>query len=46
MMKIPDFSWMAWTWATAAFFCAIAVLLVGMWFWEYFSPGGNPRDCK
>ncbi len=43
MTKMPDFSWMAWTWATAAFFCAIAVLLVGMWVWEHFSPGGNPR---
>ncbi|TQN62126.1 DUF2160 domain-containing protein [Agrobacterium tumefaciens] len=43
MTKMPDFTWMAWTWQTAAFFGAIAVLLVGMWFWERLSPGGNPR---
>ncbi|MBZ9854723.1 DUF2160 domain-containing protein [Mesorhizobium sp. CA13] len=38
-----DFSWMAWTWPTAAFFAVIALLLVGMGVWEYASPGGNPR---
>ena len=38
-----DFSWMAWTWPTAAFFIVIALLLVGMGVWEYASPGGNPR---
>ncbi len=38
-----NFSWMAWTWPTAAFFVVIAVLLVGMGVWEYASPGGNPR---
>jgi predicted small integral membrane protein len=38
-----DFSWMAWTWPTAAFFVVIALLLIGMGVWEYFSPGGNPR---
>jgi predicted small integral membrane protein len=34
---------MAWTWQTAAFFCAIAVLLAGMAVWEWRSPGGAPR---
>ncbi|TPL92117.1 hypothetical protein FJ943_28510 [Mesorhizobium sp. B2-3-10] len=38
-----DFSWMAWTWPTAAFFTVIALLLLGMGAWEYASPGGNPR---
>ncbi len=41
-MKL-DFSWMAWTWPTAAFFIVIALLLVAMGVWEYVSPGGNPR---
>lgn len=36
-------SWMAWTWQTAAFFIAIALLLVGMTIWEWRSPGGAPR---
>jgi predicted small integral membrane protein len=36
-------SWMAWTWETAAFFAAIAGLLVAMTFWELRSPGGAPR---
>lgn len=35
--------WMAWTPETAAFFGGIALLLVGMCVWEYFSPGGGPR---
>jgi predicted small integral membrane protein len=38
-----DFSWMAWTWPTAAFFIVIAFLLLGMGVWEYASPGGAPR---
>lgn len=38
-----DLSWMAWTWPTAAFFIAIAVLLAGMAAWEYASPGGAAR---
>ncbi len=35
--------WMAWTWQTAVFFIAIALLLIGMVIWEWRSPGGNPR---
>ena len=35
--------WMAWTWETGAFFIVIALLLVSMSVWEYFSPGGGPR---
>ena len=38
-----DLSWMAWTWQTAAFFAFIALALVGMSVWEWFSPGGAPR---
>jgi len=38
-----DFSWMAWSWPTAAFFVVIALMLIGMGVWEYVSPGGNPR---
>ena len=37
-------SWMAWTWPTAAFFAFIALCFVAMSVWEYFSPGGSPRD--
>ncbi|MHC5234258.1 DUF2160 domain-containing protein [Brucella sp. LJL56] len=44
MFHMPDFSWMAWTWQTAAFFSAIAFLLLGMCVWEYVSPGGSPRN--
>jgi predicted small integral membrane protein len=36
-------SWMAWTFETAAFFCAVACLLAGMTVWELVSPGGAPR---
>lgn len=39
-----DLGWMAWTWQTAAFFCAIAGLLLAMAAWEFFDPGGAPRD--
>ncbi len=38
-----DFSWMAWTWPTALFFIAIALLIAAMGVWEYFVPGGAPR---
>lgn len=38
-----DLSWMAWTWHTAIFFIAIALMLVGMTVWELVSPGGGPR---
>ena len=27
---MPDFSWMAWTWQTAAFFVLLAAMLAGM----------------
>jgi predicted small integral membrane protein len=36
-------SWMAWTFETAAFFCAVAALLAGMTVWELVSPGGARR---
>jgi len=36
-------SWMAWTWQTALFFAAVALLLVAMSVWEWRSPGGAPR---
>ncbi|OLP61095.1 hypothetical protein BJF93_03340 [Xaviernesmea oryzae] len=39
----PNFSWMAWTWQTAAFFAVIALLILGMGLWEAASPGGAPR---
>ena len=38
-----DLSWMAWTWHTALFFIAIALMLLGMTAWELVSPGGAPR---
>ncbi len=38
-----DFSWMAWTWPTAIFFCVIAALIAGMGAWEWAVPGGSPR---
>jgi predicted small integral membrane protein len=38
-----NFSWMAWTWPTAAFFIVIALMLCCMAAWEYVSLGGNPR---
>jgi predicted small integral membrane protein len=37
------FSWMAWTWPTAAFFATIFLLLAAMAAWERVSPGGSPR---
>jgi predicted small integral membrane protein len=39
-----DFSWMAWTWPTALFFVTIGLLIASMGVWEYFSPGGGPRN--
>jgi predicted small integral membrane protein len=36
-------SWMAWTAETAAFFAAIAGLLVAMTVWELRVPGGGAR---
>ena len=39
-----DLSWMAWTLPTALVLRNVIVcLLLGMAFWEYKSPGGNPR---
>ena len=38
-----NLEWMAWTWQTGTFFGVIAVLLVGMTFWELARPGGDPR---
>jgi predicted small integral membrane protein len=35
--------WMAWTFETAAFFAAIASLLVAMTIWEVVVPGGGRR---
>ena len=37
------FSWMAWTWETAAFFLCIGCILIAMTMWELRSPGGAPR---
>ena len=37
-------SWMAWTWQTITFFIVIFLLLSMMTIWEYFSPGGAPRQ--
>ena len=36
-------TWMAWTWATAAFFIFIVTCLVTMTVLELRSPGGAPR---
>ena len=38
-----NLTWMAWTLPTALFFITILILLCGMAFWEFVSPGGNPR---
>ncbi|MDH4249020.1 MAG: DUF2160 domain-containing protein [Deltaproteobacteria bacterium] len=37
-------SWMAWTWPTAAFFLFILACLAAMSVWEWFRPGGDPRQ--
>ena len=43
-MNAPSgLSWMAWTWQTAAFFIAIAVMLAIMVAWEIRRPGGDAR---
>jgi predicted small integral membrane protein len=39
-----NLSWMAWTLPTAIFFITIACLIAAMGVWEYFSPGGGPRN--
>jgi predicted small integral membrane protein len=39
-----NLSWMAWTLPTAIFFITIASLIAAMGVWEYFSPGGGPRN--
>ena len=38
-----NFSWMAWTGPTAAFFAVIVTLIAAMALWERLSPGGGPR---
>ncbi|MCB1480419.1 MAG: DUF2160 domain-containing protein [Rhodobiaceae bacterium] len=38
-----DLTWMAWTWQTASFFAAIALMIAGMAVWEWARPGGAPR---
>ena len=43
MESTTGLSWMAWTWETAAFFIAIALMLAAMTIWELLSPGGAPR---
>jgi len=40
---MPDLSWMAWTWPTAAFFALLALALAAMALWEKLAPGGGPR---
>ena len=37
-------SWMAWTWPTVLFFVFIVLALSTMVIWEYFRPGGGPRQ--
>ena len=37
-------SWMAWTWQTAVFFVIVFSLIAAMGVWEWFAPGGGPRD--
>ena len=38
--------WMAWTWQTAAFFCVIGLLLVGMAVWDLVPGGGAGAACS
>lgn len=38
-----NFSWMAWTPATAIFFSVIFALIASMAVWERLRPGGAPR---
>ena len=39
-----ELTWMAWTWPTAAFFTFIALCIATLGIWEYFRPGGDPRN--
>jgi predicted small integral membrane protein len=39
----PLGTWMAWTRATSAFFLFIIACIAAMSYWEYCSPGGDPR---
>jgi len=36
-----DTAWMAWTWPTAIFFIAIAMMLIAMTAWQLVSPSGE-----
>ncbi len=38
-----NIEWMGWTQTTALFFGFIALAILTMAVWEYFSPGGSPR---
>ena len=38
-----DMSWMAWTWQTATFFSAIALVLLGMGVWGSLAPQAPRR---
>lgn len=38
-----ELEWMAWTLPTAVFFCAIALLLCAMTFWQVTQPAGERR---
>ena len=40
----PLGTWMAWTRATIAFFLFVFACIATMGIWEFFSPGGNPRN--
>jgi predicted small integral membrane protein len=42
--QYPIGTWMAWTPATIAFFIYIFGSIAAMAVWEYYSPGGNPRQ--
>ena len=37
-------SWMAWTWPTIFFFIFVFGSIAAMGVWEYYVPGGDPRD--
>jgi predicted small integral membrane protein len=38
-----DLQWMAWTWPTALFFAAVALMLAGMTAWQLASPSVERR---
>ena len=40
----PLGTWMAWTRVTGIFFLFIIMCIGSMVVWEYYSPGGNPRN--